>query len=165
MQPRIETITGKKLVGKRIRMSFSDNKTFELWKSFMPRRKEITNNKTTDLFSMQIYDKHFDFKNINLDEEFEKWAAIEVTDFDTIPDGMESYSLTGGLYAVFIHKGAASTGPKTFKYIFGTWLPNSDFILDNRPHFEILGKKYIHEDPDSEEEVWIPVKPKINPGL
>jgi len=85
MQPRIETITGKKLVGKRIRMSFSDNKTFELWKSFMPRRKEITNNKTTDLFSMQIFDKHFDFKNINLDEEFEKWAAIEVTDFDTIP--------------------------------------------------------------------------------
>jgi len=66
-------------------MSFSDNKTFELWKSFMPRRKEITNNKTTDLFSMQIFDKHFDFKNINLDEEFEKWAAIEVTDFDTIP--------------------------------------------------------------------------------
>jgi len=80
-------------------------------------------------------------------------------------DGMESYTLTGGLYAVFIHKGAASTGPKTFKYIFGTWLPNSDFILDNRPHFEILGKKYIHEDPDSEEEVWIPVKPKINSGL
>jgi len=165
MQPRIETITMKKLVGKRLRMSFSNNKTFELWKSFMTRRKEITNNKTTDLFSMQIYDKHFDFKNINQYEEFDKWATVEVTDFDTIPDEMESYTLTGGLYAVFIHKGAASTGPKTFNYIFGTWLPDSDYILDNRPHFEILGQKYIHEDPDSEEEIWIPVKPKINLGL
>src|SRR5665811_480124 len=165
MQPRIETITMKKFVGKRLRMSFSNNKTFELWKSFMTRRKEIKNNKTTDLFSMQIYDKHFDFKNINQYEEFDKWATVEVTDFDTIPDEMESYTLRVGLYAVFIHKGAASTGPKTFKYIFGTWLPDSDYILDNRPHFEILGQKYIHEDPDSEEEIWIPVKPKINLGL
>lgn len=162
MEPRIEISSVKKLIGKRIRMSFSDNRTFELWKSFMPHKKEITNYKTTDLFSLQIYDKHFDFKNFNQEAEFEKWAAMEVTDFNTIPVGMESYTLTGGLYAVFIHKGAASTGPKTFRYIFGTWLPNSDYTLDNRPHFEILGQKYIHEDPDSEEEVWIPVKPKTS---
>jgi len=84
----------------------------------MPLRKEITNNKTTDLFSMQIYDKHFDFKKFNLEAEFEKWAAMEVTDFNTIPDGMESYTITGGLYAVFLHEGAASTAPKTFNYIF-----------------------------------------------
>ena len=162
MGPRIETCLLKKLVGKRIRMSLRDNKTFELWKSFMPFRKEITNILTTDLISMQVYDNHYDFEKFNLDAEFEKWAAMEVSDFNTIPEGMESYVLTGGLYAVFIHKGAASTAPKTFKYIFGTWLPNSDYILDNRPHFEILGQKYIHEDPDSEEEVWIPVKLKTS---
>jgi AraC family transcriptional regulator len=73
---------------------------------------------------------------------------------------MESFTLTGGLYAVFIHKGAASTGPKTFRYIFETRLPNSKYSIDNRPHFEILGEKYKNEDPDSEEEVWIPIKPK-----
>ncbi len=65
-----------------------------------------------------------------------------------------------GLYAVFIHKGDASTAPKTFEYIFGTWLPNSEYLLDNRPHFEILGEKYKNEDPNSEEEVWIPIKPR-----
>ena len=69
MEPRIETCALKNLVGKKIRMSYSDNKTFELWKSFMPRRKEITNNVTTDLFSMQIYDKHFDFIDFNLECE------------------------------------------------------------------------------------------------
>ena len=162
MEPRIETSSVKKLVGKRIRMSFSDNRTFELWKSFMPRKKEITNYKTTDLFSLQIYDKQFDFKTSTRKRNLEKWAAVEVTDFNTDSCWDGIYTLTGGLYAVFIHKGAASTGPKTFKYIFGTWLPNSDYILDNRPHFEILGQKYIHEDPDSEEEVWIPVKPKTS---
>jgi AraC family transcriptional regulator len=68
--------------------------------------------------------------------------------------------LKDGLYAVFLHKGAASTGGKTFKYIFETWLPNSCYLLDNRPHFEILGAKYKNDDPGSEEEVWIPIKQK-----
>jgi AraC family transcriptional regulator len=59
-----------------------------------------------------------------------------------------------------LHKGAASTGQKIFQYIFETWLPNSGYLLDNRPHFEILGAKYKNEDPDSEEELWIPIKHK-----
>ena len=126
----------------------------------MPGRKEIKNNLTSELFSMQVYDKSFDFSNFNQDVIFEKWAAIEVADFDTIPDEMESYSLVGGLYAVFIHKGASSKGPKTFQYIFGTWLPGSEYMLDNRPHFELLGEKFKNDNPDSEEEIWIPITPK-----
>ena len=160
MTPKIEVLTEKKLIGKRMSMNFAADKTFELWKSFMPGRKEIKNNLTSDFFSMQVYDKSFDFKNFNSDSTFEKWAAIEVEDFNTIPDEMECFTLKGGLYAVFIHKGAARTGAKTFQYIFGTWLPNSGYSLDNRPHFEILGEKYKHEDPNSEEEIWIPIKRK-----
>jgi AraC family transcriptional regulator len=68
--------------------------------------------------------------------------------------------LPEGLYAVFLHRGPATTGPKTFEYIFQTWLPASEYFLDHRPHFEILGTNYKNDDPDSEEEIWIPVKPK-----
>ena len=159
MTPRIETLTEKKLVGKRMKMTLADNKTGELWRSFMPRRKEIKNI-TSDLISMQVYDPSLDFKNFNLNTPFEKWAAIEVAVFDTIPAEMESFTLVGGLYAVFLHKGPASAGAKTFQYIFGTWLPSSQYLLDNRPHFELLGAKYKNEDPGSEEEFWIPIKPK-----
>jgi AraC family transcriptional regulator len=159
MEPRIEILTEKKLVGKRIRMTLSNNKTAVLWRDFMQRRKEIRNNVSSDLFSMQVYDPSLDFEKFNSDTLFEKWAAVEVPDFNNIPAEMETFTLTGGLYAVFIHKGAASSGPATFQYIFGTWLPGSQYSLDNRPHFEILGDKYKNEDPDSEEEVWIPVKP------
>ena len=158
MEPRIETLTEKRLIGKRLKMSLADNKTFELWKSFMPRRKEILNNLTTDFYSMQVYPES-QLKNSDPKTEFEKWAAIEVADFNSVPADMETYTLPGGLYAVFIHKGAANTGAKTFQYIFGTWLPNSNFVLDNgRAHFEILGEKYKNDDPNSEEEVWIPIK-------
>lgn len=160
MQPRIETIAEKKLIGKRLKMTFADDKTPELWKSFMPRRKEIENVVSSELFCVQVYDSSVDITNFNPSTAFEKWAAIEVVDIAVIPDGMEVYTLLGGLYAVFLHKGAASTGAKTFQYIFETWLPNSEYELDSRAHFEVLGEKYKNDDPSSEEDVWIPIKPK-----
>jgi AraC family transcriptional regulator len=160
MPPLIKTIADKKLIGKRLRMSLSDNRTPELWRSFMPRRKEITNNLSADLFSLQVYDNPSYFTDFHMDTLFEKWAAIEVSDFNAIPGDMESYTLTGGLYAVFTHKGAAATGPESFRYIFGTWLPDSDYLLDDRAHFEILGEKYRNDDPTSEEEIWIPIRTK-----
>jgi AraC family transcriptional regulator len=160
LEPRIEIMPEKKLVGKKMKMTFSANKTGELWKSFMQRRKEIKNNLTDDLYSLQVYDPSFDFNTYNPDIAFEKWAAVEVPDFESIPAEMEAFTLAEGLYAIFVHKGGPSTGPVTFRYIFGTWLPNSAYTTDNRPHFEILGEKYKNEDPDSEEEVWIPIKLK-----
>jgi AraC family transcriptional regulator len=160
MVPRIETLSEKKLVGKRMKMSLADNKTGELWKRFMVSRKELKNNVGSDLYSVQILPPLY-FNNFNPATEFEKWAAAEVTDFDNVPDEMELFTLPGGLYAVFLHKGAADKGPQTFQYIFGTWLPNSEYVSDNRPQFEILGEKYKNGDPDSEEEIWIPIKSKV----
>ena len=161
MFPSIKILSDKKLVGKHIKTNLAENKTAELWRSFMPERKEIRNSLTTELFSLQVYDPALDFKDFNEDTLFEKWAAIEVTDFEIIPANMEPFLLPGGLYAVFLHKGAATDGVKTFRYIFGTWLPGSDYLLDNRPHFEILGEKYKNDDPTSEEEIWIPIRLKV----
>lgn len=137
-------------------MSFADNKTGQLWQRFMPKRNEIRNNLTIDLISLQIYLPGFDFSP---NTQFEKWAAIEVSDFEHVPDGMESFLLPEGLYAVFHYKGS-SMDTRIFQYIFGEWLPKSGYQLDNRPHFEVLGEKYKNASPDSEEEIWIPVKLK-----
>ncbi len=158
MTPRIETISEKKLVGMRLTMSFSNYKISELWQSFMPKRKEITNNLNNDLISMVVYKPtHFaDFKPTN---EFERWAAVEVAEFGKLPGQMETYVLPSGLYAVFYYKGL-NTENSIFKYIFETWLPNSDYVIDHRPHFEVLGDKYKNNDPTSEEEIWIPIKIK-----
>lgn len=159
MEPKIETLTEKKLIGKRVLMTLGNNKTQQLWQSFMPRHKEITNRVGTHLFSMQVYASQQNFANITLDTELEKWAAVEVSDFLGVPAEMETYTLPGGLYAVFNYKGL-STDPSIFHYIFGTWLPASGYTIDARPHFEILGEKYKNNDPNSEEEIWIPIKVK-----
>lgn len=150
-------LSEKKLVGKRMTMSFSENKTALLWQSFMPHRREINNRVSDELISMQVYNEPLRAGDLN--QKFEKWAAAEVTDLVNQPEIMDTFILQGGLYAVFSYKGL-STDNSIFIYIFGTWLPESDFTLDNRPHFEILGEKYKNGDPESEEEIWIPVKRK-----
>lgn len=160
MVPEIKFLSEKKLAGIKLEMSFSEDRTFQLWQKFMPRRKEIFNHVTSDLISMQVFPESFDFVNFNPATRFEKWAAVEIIDFQNIPDEMETFTLPSGLYAVFFHRGAASEGERTFRYIFGTWLPASGYLLDNRPHFEILGSKYKNNDPESEEEVWIPIRAK-----
>ncbi len=157
IEPLIKSISEKKLVGMCLRMSLAENKTFSLWQSFMPRRKEITNALNTDLISMQVYNTTLEAGN--MEQSFEKWAAVEVPDFDTIPNNMKTFTLNGGLYAVFHYIGL-STDPSIFRYIFGVWLPNSKYVLDHRPHFEVLGEKYKNNDPNSEEEIWVPVKLK-----
>ncbi len=158
LDPRIETIKDKKLIGMRLTMSLADNKTSELWSCFMPSRRALLNNLWDDLISMQIYSPCY-FTNFTLTNEFEKWATMEVSNFDDVPKDMETFILSGGLYAVFDYKGLP-TDSSIFQYIFGSWLPNSDYDLDDRPHFEVLGNKYRNNDPNSEEEIWIPIKTK-----
>lgn len=139
-------------------MSLANNKTGELWQRFMPKRRDIANQLTNDMISLQVYKyTHFaDFKPTN---EFEKWAAVEVTDFENVPTDMETFTLSGGLYAVFDYMGSSKYS-SIFQYIYGSWLPNSEYDLDDRPHFEVIGEKYKNNDPSSEEEIWIPIKPK-----
>jgi AraC family transcriptional regulator len=95
---------------------------------------------------MVVYDSnHFvDFSPSNL---FERWAAVEVSSYEFIPAKMETFDLVEGLYAIF-------------DYIFEEWLPRSIYELDDRPHFEVLGENYKNNDPNSEEEIWIPIKVK-----
>ena len=159
MEARIEIAREKKLIGKHITMSFLENKTFELWSSFMPRRKEIKNQIGSDLYSLEVFTTGH-FNEFDPKEHFEKWAAVEVPDFNDIPEEMEGLIIPAELYAVFIHKGDQIEAHKTYHSIFVEWLPNSEYTVDDRPHFAIMGNKYKKNDPDSEEEIWIPIKNK-----
>nr|WP_294947160.1 GyrI-like domain-containing protein [uncultured Mucilaginibacter sp.] len=158
MQSRLEIMPEMRFIGKRITMSYTNNKTGELWRSFMPRRREVT-AAGTQLYSIEVYPAGF-FLAFNPAREFEKWAAVEVDNAAGIPAGMEAHCSPEGLYAVFTHYGPASTGPETYRKIFTEWLPSSGYDVAQRPHFAIMGDKYLPESADSEEEIWIPVAAK-----
>jgi AraC family transcriptional regulator len=159
MIARTELLGMKKLIGLRLPMSFRNNKTGELWRNFMHVYKEIKNKVSSDLYSLQVFGPDTDFARLDSDTAFEKWALSEVMNFDTVPEGMEKFILPPGLYAVFNYTGAASEAESFFREIFGNWIPASGYVTDNRPHFEILGARYKNGDPESEEEIWIPIRP------
>lgn len=159
MKPRIVILEQKRLVGKSLTMSLANNRTGELWQSFGLRIKSIKNRvSVSDRISMQIYPLAY-ISEFSPMTDFEKWATVEVSDFEQVPDDLQTFLLRGGHYAVFDYKGS-SADPSVFQYIFYQWLPSSDYVLDDRPHFEVLGERYKNNDPESEEEIWIPIKEK-----
>ncbi len=159
MEYRIEELEPKKLIGINLKMSLSKNRTAELWQTFMPRRDEVQNRKSSDYISMQKYGENWTFSPQSM---FVKWASVEVSSFADVPINMETYQLQGGKYAVFVHIGPASAAAKTMQYIFGKWLPESGYQLDNREHFELLPESYNPADPSAREEIWIPVKQSLH---
>ena len=158
MDPRIENLEEKKFIGMNETMSLADNKTFILFRKFMPRRKEIQHPVSNDIYDLQIYPDNY-HSNFSPTNPFTKWAMVEVSSFANIPEGMEAFTLVSGTYAVFTAAGL-SKDKSIFQYIFTQWLPQSDYILDSRPHFDIMGEEYQQKGPDAEQEIWIPVKRK-----
>ena len=71
MQPRIEKLKAKKLVGRKLTMSMANNKTAKLWGGFAPRIKEIKNRSSAEMISLQVYDVSY-FSKFNPNAEFEK---------------------------------------------------------------------------------------------
>ncbi len=150
---RIAIIEPKKLIGFSITTSFQDDKTQIVWKKFMMRRNEIVNRISNQLFSLQIYPDNF-----TPNQTFRKYALAEVSDFDNNPNDFETFELEIGKYLVFNYKGKAENGPELFRYIFQNFIPENQFEIDNRPHFEIFGEDYNPNDDSAEEEIWIPIR-------
>lgn len=156
--PEIIQSDAKMLVGKKLQISLVNNLTSYLWRSLLKERNLISHAVSTDLISLQVYPRNY-FTEFSPLTEFEKWAVVEVASFENIPKGMETMCLVKGTYAVFNYQGS-SKDTAIFEYIFSQWIPQSQYVLDDRPHFELLGAKYKNNDPNSEEQIWIPVKEK-----
>lgn len=135
-------------------MSLANNKTTLLWQSFMPNLQQIQHRVSKELVSMSVYNTPMEPGNFH--QIFDKWAAVEVNKIEEIPNDMEVFELAGGIYAVF-HYSGPDTDSSIFEYIFTGWLPSSQYMLDQRPFFEILGDKYKRNAPESEEDIYIPI--------
>ncbi|WP_397364793.1 GyrI-like domain-containing protein [Olleya sp. R77988] len=159
MKPNI--IKSKKIliVGLKDNLSFMTNAqgTGNLARQFMPKRNQILNRVGTEKFSIQVYDA-FDLSQMTPSTVYEKWVGVEVSSFKTIPEGLETLTIKAGNYAVFNYKGKPEGFLEAWQYIHTKWLPNSEYKLDNRPHFEKLPDDYHPSNPEVEEEIWVPIK-------
>lgn len=154
MTPQIIAIDKKAVIGMQSAMHHNEYyKIIALWKSFMPQRKAIHNAINKDFIAIQGYS---DFNAI--EKAFDIWACVEVSNLEHIPDGMTSFIIPKGEYAIFLQKGMDAS--KTYQRIMTEWLPNSGYEIDNRPHFQVMGETYKNGSPDSEEDFYVPLKLK-----
>ena len=154
MNPKFITIPEKKVIGIKSTMKHGEfENIIALWKRFMPNRKAIKSVVNEDLIAMQNYS---DFNNFA--SSFEIWACVEVKDNDTVPQGMETFTIPKGEYAIFLHKGMDASA--TYQNIMTDWLPSSGYAIDDRPHFQVMGEKYKNGSADSEEDFYVPIKIK-----
>lgn len=154
--PQIISSPAKQLVGISKSLSLANYNVQELWQRFIPISRTIPNKLSDDFISVAVYPQDY-FDRFSPQREFVRYAAVEVTAAANILPDLEILIIPVGLYAVFNYKGK-STDNSIYRYIYETWLPTSGYVLDNRPHFEVLGKGYRNNSDDSEEQIWIPVR-------
>ncbi|NNE31203.1 MAG: GyrI-like domain-containing protein [Winogradskyella sp.] len=155
MNPEITYVPEFKIVGMSSKMKHGEmHKIIDLWKRFRPSQHEITNNVSYHVLALQVFPKNY---KTNINKDFEIWAGVQVEDYNEVPEIMNNITIPSGLYAVFLHKGMDASN--TYQKIMSEWLPNSDYSLDDRPHFQMMGKNYKNGSPDSEEDFYIPIKP------
>lgn len=143
------------LVGLKIETSLAKNETQTLWRSFKIAIKDSELGRSKEFYSVQVY-QDFNPETFDPTTVYTKIAAVQTSSAHHA--NLEKFEIPAGKYAVFEHIGPSHTFPETMRAMFA-WLKNSVYVLDDRPHFEILGEDYLGPlHPESKETVWLPIK-------
>ncbi len=154
IEPDIVELDSIRLVGPTALVSGSTSIITELWAKFSIDVGMIHNR----IIPERFYQVAFWPQNYDLNGFF-VMCAVEVSDLDRICINLVGKSLPPAKYLRFIHKGLACNVGLTYRYIYETWLPQSDYKLSLDYNFEYYGKN--HFGPDSEEsesEIYIPIE-------
>ncbi|NME69167.1 AraC family transcriptional regulator [Flammeovirga aprica] len=159
LKPKIVDMKRKTFVGKSTLTSIASNNIPKLWDEFLPCVEKITNNSNTGYYEIHQFDKDFKMEDFTVDMMFEKWVTVEVSKVGRMPKELKSFTIEGGKYAVFEHKGVMNAIQMSFDYAYGTWLQSSEYEIDKRADFERYGDQYLGPNhPESITELWIPIK-------
>ena len=162
MKPVIKEINEIKIIGmeKTTTLQTSYIDIPKLWEAFCKRMCEINNIKNAKVFyEARKPDLNFDMNDFTETTEFTEIAGLEVDEVKDIPEGMVNITVPAGKYAVFTHKGFAKDLRQTYEYIWGTWLPNSNYEADLKYDFELYGERFRGADnKESEIDIYIPIK-------
>lgn len=96
----------------------------------------------------------------NMDDEdnHEYMCAVEVKNFDGLPEDMARLRLPKQTYAVFMHDRHVSEIQATCRAIWSDWLPGSGREPADSPFFERYTGSFDPKTGDGGLEVWLPLK-------
>lgn len=153
MEPEIITQPALKVVGVATEYDEEDLSLPRLWSGFRPYRDLITNRIGSDYIG--IYECYEETED---SVRFVYVCCAQVKNFDNVPKGMETRELPEQTYARFTHKGPIAQLEETLRYIWGTWLPKSNYEYAEKPDFELYPAGFDDSDPENKIYLNIPVK-------
>lgn len=128
----------------------------KLWERFSKEVKKIPNRKGAVSFGICECD------NIH-EGDFRYISAVEVSDLESIPEGMVGRKILKQKYAVFtvnIQKDIHQEIQKAIKYIWGTWFPKSEYKYAGDHDFELYDERFNGGTVTGELDIYIPIKNK-----
>lgn len=150
MEPKIVSRERFTVIGMKYRGKNESNEIPQLWQELGPRVEEIKN----------IVGPHVAYgicANMDMASgEFDYIAGFEVSSAEKVPEGLVSFELPGGRYAIF-----TTTLPKigeTFHNAYHTWLAETGHEPTGGPEFELYDEQFDPQDPDSTVDLYIPLK-------
>lgn len=159
VSPEIIFIPPTVFMGLHREISMIKNDTAEIFREFMPRRNEVENRTDKKIIDLRIYKQDY-FTSFNPKNTFTKWACVRVSEAVNLPHEMDCHSMAGGLYARFSAPENPANPSEIFQFIFREWLPNSHYILDDRPHFDILNEGKPNTSSSGTQLIHIPIAEK-----
>jgi AraC family transcriptional regulator len=149
--PEIVIFQPKYVAGFRFQMSIENNNIIEMWEKLnaqLAKQNYISMN--NNRYSIYETGDTCLSNTFNKNSETTVFIGIETSCDANIPEGMELKEISGGKYAKFMHKDTVENLLSTYYFIWGVWLPKSDFELDNRDDLECYTESQI--------EIYFPIK-------
>ena len=132
-----------------------------LWDKFIGRADRIS-NRTGDAMYGVIYGRP-EAERAH-PHELQYIAAVPVSSTAEVPEGMVSWTVPAGIFAVFTHRGPIRTIGETVSAIYRGWLPQCVYQHAETADVELYDDRFCCDGADSEMEIWIPVTPKASPA-
>ena len=93
-------------------------------------------------------------------ERLTYFSGVEVIPDQQPLKGMHSVLLPEGLYACFEHQTLSQKNGHLIDYIYGIWLPSSNYERGQGFDYEIFDENYVAYDPTSVSTFYVPIKKK-----
>jgi len=152
-EPEVVKVDEIKLVGIQFYYDLSQkNDLSEPWQLLMDNLKYVNHIKEPNKYYQIQY-----WLEDQTDDCIFFFAAVEVDEISELPLAMTSKVIPAQTYFKFKHKGRSNEVGYTYEYIYGTWLPDTDYQLDSAFNFELYGKEYLGPyNDESVSEIYIP---------
>jgi AraC family transcriptional regulator len=156
MEPKFKQLDEMVVVGLQTLNTCSHNVIPRLWQRFLKREKEVQHVRVENVglgvsFGIEKKEKGSEFFHI---------VGHIVSSIEDIPEGMTYRKIPAHEYAVFTHRGPLSTLGKTYDFIYGKWMPESEYEYDDSNEIEWYDERFDPEGEDSEFEIYVPIRKK-----